>query len=37
MGRSKMKFLFVTLFPEQIEQGAGHSIIKRALDAGLIV
>jgi tRNA (guanine37-N1)-methyltransferase len=36
MGRSKMKFLFVTLFPEQIEQGAGHSIIKRALDAGLI-
>ena len=31
-----MKFLFVTLFPEQIEQAAGHSIIKRGLDAGLL-
>ena len=31
-----MKFIFITLFPEQIEQGAGHSIIKRALDAGLL-
>lgn len=31
-----MKFIFITLFPEQIEQGAGHSIIKRAMDAGLL-
>lgn len=31
-----MKFLFVTLFPEQIEEAAGHSIIKRAVDSGLI-
>ncbi len=31
-----MKFLFITLFPEQIQEGAGHSIIKRALDAGII-
>jgi tRNA (guanine37-N1)-methyltransferase len=31
-----MKFLFVTLFPEQIAQAAGHSIIKRGLDAGLL-
>jgi len=31
-----MKFLFITIFPEQIEQAAGHSILKRAQDAGLI-
>lgn len=31
-----MKFLFVTLFPEQIEEAAGHSIIKRAVEKGLI-
>lgn len=31
-----MRFLFITLFPEQIEQAAGHSIIKRAADAGLV-
>ena len=31
-----MRFLFITLFPEQIEQAAGHSIIKRAVDAGLV-
>lgn len=31
-----MKFLFITLFPEQIEQAAGHSIIKRAVEAGLV-
>lgn len=31
-----MRFLFITLFPEQIEQAAGHSIIKRAIDADLL-
>lgn len=31
-----MKFLFVTLFPEQIEQAAGHSILQRAAAKGLI-
>lgn len=31
-----MKFLFITIFPEQIEQAADHSIMKRAKDAGLI-
>lgn len=31
-----MKFVFVTLFPEQIEAAAGHSVLKRALDAGII-
>lgn len=31
-----MKFLFVTLFPEQIEQASGYSILKRAADKGLI-
>lgn len=31
-----MKFLFVTIFPEQIEQASDHSILKRAKDAGLI-
>ena len=31
-----MKFLFVTLFPEQIEQAASHSIIARAAAKGLI-
>jgi len=31
-----MRFLFVTLFPEQIEAAASHSIIKRAMDAGLL-
>ncbi len=31
-----MKFLFITLFPEQIEQAAAHSIIKRAADKGLL-
>lgn len=31
-----MKFLFVTLFPEQIEEAASHSIIKRAVEKGLI-
>lgn len=31
-----MNFLFITLFPEQIEQAAAHSIIKRAADKGLI-
>ena len=28
-----MKFVFVTLFPEQIEAAAGHSVLKRALEA----
>ena len=27
-----MKFVFVTLFPEQIEAAAGHSMLKRAMD-----
>ena len=31
-----MKFLFITLFPEQIEQAASHSILKRAAAKGLI-
>lgn len=31
-----MKFLFVTLFPEQIEQAASHSILQRARAKGLI-
>ena len=31
-----MKFLFVTLFPEQIEQAASHSILQRAAAKGLI-
>lgn len=31
-----MKFIFITLFPELIEQACGHSIIKRAVDAGLL-
>ena len=31
-----MKFLFVTLFPEQIEEAASHSIIARAKAKGLI-
>ena len=30
------KFLFVTLFPEQIEQAANHSIIQRAVNKGLV-
>lgn len=31
-----MRFLFVTLFPEQIEQAARHSILQRAASKGLI-
>lgn len=31
-----MKFLFITLFPEQIEQAASHSILQRAAVKGLI-
>ena len=31
-----MRFLFITLFPEQIEQAVSHSIIKRGIDKGLI-
>lgn len=31
-----MRFLFITIFPEQIEQATDHSILKRAKDAGLI-
>ena len=31
-----MKFVFVTLFPEQIEAAAGHSMLKRAMDTGII-
>ena len=31
-----MKFVFVTLFPEQIEAAAGHSMLKRAMDTGLL-
>ena len=31
-----MKFVFVTLFPEQIEAAAGHSMLKRAMDMGII-
>ena len=31
-----MKFIFITLFPELVEQACGHSILKRAADAGLL-
>lgn len=31
-----MNFLFITLFPELIEQATGHSIIKRGAEAGFI-
>lgn len=31
-----MNFLFITLFPEQIEQAASHSILQRAAAKGLI-
>ncbi len=31
-----MKFIFVTLFPEQIEAAAGHSMLKRAMDTGIL-
>ena len=31
-----MKFVFVTLFPEQIEAAAGHSMLQRAMDTGAI-
>ena len=31
-----MKFVFVTLFPEQIEAAAGHSMLKRAMDMGIL-
>jgi len=31
-----MRFLFITLFPKQIEQAVSHSIIKRGMDRGLI-
>ncbi len=31
-----MKFYILTLFPEMIEAGLGHSIIKRARDEGII-
>jgi tRNA (guanine37-N1)-methyltransferase len=31
-----MRFLFITLFPEQIEQAVSHSIIKRGIDKGFI-
>ena len=31
-----MNFVFVTLFPEQIEAAANHSMLKRALDTGII-
>ena len=31
-----MRFLFITLFPEQIEQAVSHSIIKRGIEKGLI-
>lgn len=31
-----MRFLFITLFPEQIEQAASHSIMQRAASKGLI-
>jgi tRNA (guanine37-N1)-methyltransferase len=32
----KMKFIFITLFPEMIEQAARVSIIGRAMDQGLV-
>lgn len=31
-----MKFVFVTLFPEQIEAAADHSMLKRAMDMGIL-
>ena len=31
-----MKFVFVTLFPKQIEAAAGHSMLKRGMDTGQI-
>ena len=31
-----MKFIFVTLFPEQIEAAADHSMLKRAMDMGIL-
>ena len=31
-----MKFVFVTLFPEQIEAAADHSMLKRAMDTGIL-
>jgi len=31
-----MKFIFITLFPELVEQACGHSILKRGADAGLL-
>ena len=31
-----MRFIFITLFPEQIEAAGRHSMIKRGLDAGLL-
>ena len=31
-----MKFVFVTLFPEQIEAASGHSMLKRAMDTGIL-
>ena len=31
-----MKFIFVPLFPEQIEAAAGHSMLKRAMDTGIL-
>ena len=31
-----MNFVFVTLFPEQIEAAAGHSMLKRAMDMGIL-
>ncbi|MCQ2361469.1 MAG: tRNA (guanosine(37)-N1)-methyltransferase TrmD [Acidaminococcaceae bacterium] len=31
-----MKFIFITIFPEQIEAASDHSILKRAKDAGII-
>ncbi|MCI2099086.1 MAG: tRNA (guanosine(37)-N1)-methyltransferase TrmD [Succiniclasticum sp.] len=31
-----MKFIFITLFPEQIEAAGRYSMIKRGLDAGLL-
>lgn len=36
MDGSTVNFLFITLFPEQIEQAIDHSIIKRAIVAGLL-
>ena len=31
-----MKFVFVTLFPEQIEAAADHSMLKRAMEMGIL-